>query len=259
MKISLITAVYNNASGLRSSLFSSFQQSHPLVERIVIDGGSTDGTLKVLEEYATKLDHIVSEPDDGIYDALNKGIQLATGGIVGILHSDDTFADCHTLAKIANSMEERDVQLLYGDLYYVRSENPDEVVRYWKAGEFSPEQLKKGWMPPHPTVYVRRALYGQYGSYNTQYKIAADYDWMLRLFKKNSLSIAYLPEVLVHMCTGGASNRSLRNIWKKTCEDYAILKVHQIGGVSALLHKNFRKLNQFWRRQNKCEFSSVRS
>ena len=259
MKISLITAVYNNASGLRSSLFSSFQQSHPLVERIVIDGGSTDGTLKVLEEYATKLDHIVSESDDGIYDALNKGIQLATGDIVGILHSDDLFAECDTLAKIAHSMEERDVQFLYGDLNYVRAENPDEVVRYWKAGKFRLEQLKKGWMPPHPTVYVRRALYEKHGSYNLQYKIAADYDWMLRLLKKNSLSIDYLPEVLVHMRTGGASNRSLKNIWKKTCEDYAILKDHKIGGFPTLLHKNLRKLNQFWKRQNGSEFSSALS
>ena len=248
LKISLITAVYNNASGLRSSLTSSFQQSYPQVERIVIDGGSTDGTHKVLAEYAYKLDHIVSEPDSGIYDALNKGVQLATGDIVGILHSDDLFAECHILAKIASSMEKRGVQFLYGDLYYVNAENPDEVVRYWKAGEFHPEQLRKGWMPPHPTVYVRRALYGQYGSYNTQYKIAADYDWMLRLLKKNALNIAYLPEVLVHMRIGGASNRSLKNIWQKTGEDYAILKNHQIGGIPALLHKNFRKLNQFWKR-----------
>ena len=251
MKISLITAVYNNASGLRSSLESSLGQTHQDVERIVIDGGSTDGTLQVLQDCTSKIDQIVSEPDNGIYDALNKGIQLATGDIIGILHSDDLFAGPDILEKIARKFESSSIHLLYGDLCYVSNENPNEIVRYWRAGAFTQSSLPSGWMPPHPTVYVRRELFDKYGLYDTHYRIAADYDWMLRLLTKQTMDVAYFPEVLVHMRTGGASNRSLKNIWKKTCEDYAILKNHQIGGLRALLYKNFGKLNQFWKRPSK--------
>jgi len=215
LKISLITAVYNNASGLRSSLESSLGQTHQDVERIVIDGVSTDGTLQVLEDYTSKIDHIVSEPDNGIYDALNKGIQLATGDIIGILHSDDLFAGPDILEKIARKFESSSIDLLYGDLCYVSNQNPNEIVRYWRAGAFTQSKLPNGWMPPHPTVYVRRELFEKYGLYDTHYRIAADYDWMLRLLTKQTMDVAYFPEVLVHMRTGGTSNRSFKNLWQK--------------------------------------------
>ena len=248
MKISLITAVYNNAHGLRSSLESSLGQTHQDVERLVIDGGSTDGTLQVLEDYTSKIDHIVSEPDNGIYDALNKGIQLATGDIIGILHSDDLFAGPDILEKIARKFESASIDLLYGDLCYVSNQNPNEIVRYWRAGAFTQSKLPNGWMPPHPTVYVKRELFDKYGLYDIHYRIAADYDWMLRLLTKQTLDVAYFPEVLVHMRTGGASNRSFKNLWQKSREDYLILRNHQIGGVIALIKKNVRKLSQFWSR-----------
>ena len=248
MKITLITAVYNNAYGLRSSLESSLGQKHQDVERIVIDGGSTDGTLQVLQDYTSNIDHIVSEPDNGIYDALNKGIQLATGDIIGILHSDDLFAGWNILETIARKFESSSIDLLYGDLCYVSNDNPNEIVRYWRAGAFTQSKLPNGWMPPHPTVYVKRELFDKYGLYDTHYRIAADYDWMLRLLTKQTLDVAYLPEVLVHMRTGGASNRSFKNLWQKSREDYLILRNHQIGGVIALIKKNIRKLSQFWNR-----------
>ena len=248
MKISLITAVYNNASGLRSSLESSLGQTHQDVERIVIDGGSTDGTLQVLQDYTSNIDHIVSEPDNGIYDALNKGIQLATGDIIGILHSDDLFAGWNILETIARKFESSSIDLLYGDLCYVSNDNPNEIVRYWRAGAFTQSKLPNGWMPPHPTVYVKRELFDKYGLYDTHYRIAADYDWMLRLLTKQTLDVAYFPEVLVHMRTGGASNRSFKNLWQKSREDYLILRNHQIGGVMTLVKKNTRKLSQFWKR-----------
>ena len=248
MKISLITAVYNNAFGLCSSLESSLGQTHQDVERIVIDGGSTDGTLQVLEDYTSKIDHIVREPDNGIYDALNKGIQLATGDIIGILHSDDLFAGPDILEKIARKFESSSIDLLYGDLCYVSNQNPNEIVRYWRAGAFTQSKLPNGWMPPHPTVYVRREMFDKYGLYDIHYRIAADYDWMLRLLTKQTLDVAYFPEVLVHMRTGGASNRSFKNLWQKSREDYLILRNHQIGGVIALIKKNIRKISQFWSR-----------
>ena len=248
LKISLITPVLNNAIQLGSSLESNFNQSYFDVERIVIDGGSTDGTLQVLEDYTSKIDHIVSEPDNGIYDALNKGIQLATGDIIGILHSDDLFAGPDILEKIARKFESSSIDLLYGDLCYVSNENPNEIVRYWRAGAFTQSKLSNGWMPPHPTVYVRRELFEKYGLYDIHYRIAADYDWMLRLLTKQTLDVAYFPEVLVHMRTGGTSNRSFKNLWQKSREDYLILRNHQIGGAMALIKKNVRKLSQFWSR-----------
>ncbi len=248
MKITLITVVYNNAYGLRSSLESSLSQTHHEVERIVIDGCSTDDTLQVLQDYTLKIDQIVSEPDNGIYDALNKGIQLASGDIIGILHSDDLFAGRNILRKIARKFESSSTDLLYGDLCYVRNEAPEHIVRYWMSGAFSQSRLSNGWMPPHPTVYVRRELFDRYGLYDTHYRIAADYDWMLRLLTKQTLVVAYLPEVLVHMRTGGVSNRSLKNLWQKSREDILILRNHQIGGVMTLVKKNIRKVSQFWRR-----------
>ena len=248
MKISLITAVYNNSSGLRSSLESSLSQTHQEIERIIIDGGSNDGTLQILQGYTSEIDHIVSEPDNGIYDALNKGIQLANGGIIGILHSDDLFAEPDILEKIARKFDSSSIDLLYGDLCYVRNDNPNQIVRYWKAGVFNPLRLGNGWMPPHPTVYVRRYLFERFGLYDTRYFISSDFDWMLRLLKNKSLNVTYLPEVLVYMRTGGSSNRSLRNLWQKSREDYMILKEHEIGGLMTLLQKNIYKLNQFWTR-----------
>ena len=244
LKISLITGVYNNAGGLASSLASSLQQGYPQVERVVVDGSSTDGTLEVLQQHAPKLDRIVSEPDQGIYDALNKGVALATGEVVGVLHSDDVLADEDVLSHVADAFLQTGADLLYGDLCYVRSENPEQIVRHWKAGTFSPSLLAQGWMPPHPTVFVRRELFQRFGGYDLRYRIAADYDWMLRLLSDESLKVTYLPEVLVYMRTGGVSNRSLSNLCRKSMEDWEIIRQHQIGGVWTLLSKNLSKVSQ---------------
>ena len=245
MKISLISVVYNNASGLRNSLFSSFQQKYSNVERIVIDGASNDGTLDVMNEFQSSLEHIISEPDLGIYDALNKGVSLATGDVIGNLHSDDLFPDSDVLSRVAEVFVKTDVEFLYGDLCYVSSINPKQIVRHWKANEYSPNSLVKGWMPPHPTVYVRRELFERFGDYNLRYKISSDYDWLLRLLGDESLRVAYLPHVLVLMRTGGASNRSLSNLWKKSWEDWDIIRHHQIGGIKTLFFKNISKIPQF--------------
>ena len=246
MKISLITASYNNAHRLAPSLISSLQQTYSSVERIIIDGASTDDTSKTLEKYKPYLDKIVSEPDQGIYDALNKGIRMASGDIVGILHSDDYFADESVLNQVAKKFNQSDADFLYGDLCYVRPDKPSQVVRYWKSGGFTRSSLTRGWMPPHPTVYVRRELFNVFKGYNLHYQISADYDWILRLLCNESLKVVYLPKVLVHMRTGGVSNQSFKNLMRKSSEDWEIIRNHQIGGIRTLFYKNLRKFPQFW-------------
>ena len=247
MKISVITAVYNNRDTIADALDSVLTQTHGDVELIVIDGGSTDGTLEILRHYADRISVLVSEPDNGIYDALNKGLQLATGEIVGFLHSDDVFADADALARIAKVFATPGVDAVYGDLEYVKKSAPEVVVRYWKSGEYSADKLRHGWMPPHPTFYVKRDVYERLGGFDTRYRIAADYDCMLR-FLGVGVQVAYLPQVLVRMRLGGASNRSLKNILLKMAEDWRALRSNRIGGVGALAWKNFSKLPQFLKR-----------
>jgi len=249
LKISVITAVYNNRDTIAEALDSALTQTHPDVDLIVIDGASTDGTQEVLQGYADRLAVLVSEPDRGIYDALNKGIERASGEVVGFLHSDDLFADSAVLSRIATAFADPTVDAVYGDLLYVRKDDPTRVVRTWRAGEFSPGRLAHGWMPPHPTLYVRRAAYQRLGGYDTSYRIAADYDCVLRLLGRGGLRVAYIPEMLVKMRVGGASNRSLKNILRKSREDYRALRVNQVGGLWALAWKNLSKLPQFFRHE----------
>lgn len=244
MRISVITAVFNNRGTIAEAIDSVLAQTGANCELVVIDGGSTDGTLEILQGYADRIAVLVSEPDGGIYDALNKGIALSTGEVVGFLHSDDLFADATVLARIAAAFAKADVAAVYGDLLYVRKDNPAQVLRYWRAGEFSRARLGWGWMPPHPTLYVRRAVYAKLGGFDASYRIAADYDLILRILG-SGLKVAYLPEVLVKMRTGGVSNRSLRNILRKSWEDWRALRRNRIGGVGALLWKNLGKVGQF--------------
>jgi glycosyltransferase involved in cell wall biosynthesis len=245
LKISVITAVHNNRETISAALDSALGQSGVDIELVVIDGGSTDGTLEVLRSYADRLHVLVSEPDRGIYDALNKGIQRASGEVVGFLHSDDMFADAGVLSRIAAAFADPGVGAVYGDLLYVRKDNPDQVVRYWRSGEFSGRRLGWGWMPPHPTLYIRRHVYEQHGLFDTSFRIAADYDFILRTLGQNRVGVCYIPEVLVKMRVGGASNRSLSNIMRKSSEDLRALRRNGVGGLGALLWKNLSKLPQF--------------
>lgn len=244
-KISIITAVYNNCATISAALDSVLAQVGANYELVVIDGGSTDGTLDVLNRYAERVAVLVSEPDHGIYAALNKGILRASGDVVGFLHSDDLFADAGVLSRIAAAFAEPGVEAVYGDLHYVRKDNPELLVRYWRAGLFSGRRLGWGWMPPHPTLYVRRSVYEQIGLFDTSFRIAADYDFILRLLGRENRGVRYIPEVLVKMRVGGASNRSLRNIVRKSSEDLRALRSNRVGGVGALIWKNLSKLPQF--------------
>ena len=246
MKISVITAVRNNRDTIAGALDSVLGQTHPDVELIVIDGASTDGTRELLAGYADRLAVLVSEADNGIYDALNKGIARASGEVIGFLHADDLLADREVLATIAARFTRPAVDGVYGDLLYVRKHNPDQKVRYWRSCEFLPALLGQGWMPAHPTLYLRKAVYSQFGGFDTRLRIAADYDFMLRILKSGTLHLDYIPQVLVKMRAGGASNRSVGNLWRKSCEDLLALRRNGVGGLWTLFRKNLSKLPQFF-------------
>lgn len=249
LKISVITAVYNNRNTIAEAVESILAQTHPSVELVVVDGGSTDGTVELLAQFGDRVTVMVSETDDGIYDALNKGIALASGDVVGFLHSDDVFADTEVLTRVASALADTRVEAVYGDLEYVKRSDVSKVVRYWSAGRYSLQQVRAGWMPPHPTFYARRDVYQRLGGFDLSMRIAADYDCMLRFFQAG-LAVAYIPQVQVRMRMGGASNRSLGNIIRKSIEDYKALRRNKVGGAWTLLRKNLRKLPQFFLRKS---------
>ena len=246
MLISVVTACYNSATTLSGALDSVLNQKYDEIEHIVIDGASTDNTRDILEARLPGQLRWSSEPDQGIYDALNKGITLATGDIVGFLHADDVYASTDVLAHVVRAFEDPAVHAVYGDLQYVSKDNLNNVIRHWRAGEFKPALLKRGWMPPHPSLYVRRECYARIGGFDIKYAIAADYYSILQLFSQPEFNAVYIPEVFVKMRVGGASNRSLKNIIQKSREDYDVLRRTGVGGLSTLMFKNARKLGQFF-------------
>jgi glycosyltransferase len=245
MKISVITASYNCATTIRDALSSVAAQRYRPIEHVLIDGASTDGTWAAIQAHGSPLAVAISEPDRGIYDALNKGIARSTGDVIGFLHADDIYAHDGVLARVAQAFTDPSVDAVYGDLLYVSKDDTSKVIRHWKAGAFSRRKLSRGWMPPHPTLYVRRAVYSRIGGFDTAYRIAADYDFVLRLFSQPDLRTVYVPEVLVKMRVGGASNRSVRNVLRKSGEDLKALRGNRIGGVGTLMWKNLSKLGQF--------------
>ena len=246
MKISVITAVFNGRETLEEALDSVARQDHPAIEHVVVDGGSTDGTAGILARYRDRIDVLVSERDEGIYDALNKGIALATGDAIGFLHADDLYAHDGVVSLIARALADPAVDAAYGDLVYVRRNDATRVIRRWRAGRFSRRRLAWGWMPPHPTFYARRAVYERLGAFDTRHRIAADYDCMLRFLGPGGVLPAYIPEELVRMRAGGASNRSFANVVRKSWEDYRALRANGVGGLGALAWKNVGKVSQFF-------------
>jgi glycosyltransferase involved in cell wall biosynthesis len=215
---SLITVVRNNPLVVQAVTSGLDQEVVGRLEAIVIDGASSDGTLAALTPLRDRITHLVSEPDRGIYDAMNKGLRLASGDIVGLINADDLYQDRQVLTRVARAFEDPTVEVCYGDLVYVRSEDPSKVLRYWRSGPPSPDQFQWGWMPPHPTFFVRRSVYNRLGCFDTRYRIAADYEFMLRVLLKHRLKAAYIPEVLVRMRAGGASNGSLKGIFQANAE-----------------------------------------
>ena len=246
VKISIVTATWNCVETVGDCLGSVDSQTHANREHVVIDGASQDGTLSLLERHRSKLGVLVSEKDGGIYDALNKGIARASGDVVGFLHADDIYGGPDVLARVAEAFADPDVTAVYGDLQYVRKDDVRRVVRHWRSSPFSRRMLTRGWMPPHPTLYVRREWYDRIGGFDTDYRIAADYFSILSLFSQPGFKAVYLPMVMVKMRLGGASNRSLKNIIRKSREDLDALRRSGVGGLRALAWKNFSKVGQFF-------------
>jgi glycosyltransferase len=244
LKISVITAVYNRVATIGEAVDSVRAQTWPNVEHVVIDGASTDGTRELLQARRDEIAVLVSEPDKGIYDALNKGIAHATGDVIGLMHSDDLYADETVLADVAAAFADPRVDAVYGDLDYVAQGDTNKVIRRWRSGEYTPSMLTRGWMPPHPTLYLRRQVIERWGAFDASYRIAADYDAVLRYFGRGNIRPAYVPRVLVKMRVGGESNRSLARILRKSREDYTALRKNNMGGVAILMWKNFRKVGQ---------------
>lgn len=247
MKVSIITATYNSASTIKACMDSVLNQTYDDIEYIIVDGGSNDETLSYIKEKANERPEIVfnSEPDKGIYDALNKGIKKATGDVVGFVHSDDFLAGNNIIADIVNAFKTKNVDGVYGNLHYIALENTDKVIRNWVSEPFQSKLLKQGWMPAHPTLYLKKEIYDKNGVFDLTYNIAADYDFILRIFKQEKLKFYFLSKTVVKMRVGGASNRNFKNIIKKTKEDYKAIKVNNIGSWVTILLKNVSKIKQF--------------
>jgi len=248
MKVSIVTATYNCGKTLKASLDSLARQTYKKIEHVIVDGASTDETLQIIEEYIAKVDYevkLISEPDEGVYDALNKGIKLATGDVIGLLHSDDMLASDRVIERIVDVLSSNDYDGCYGDIVYVDREDTSRVVRYWRAGNYDRKKLRLGWMPPHPTCFLKKSVYEKFGLFDTSYKIAADYDFMVRILYKGGIQLAYIPEVIIVMRSGGMSNKSLKNRILVFRENYMVMKKHGLPAFRALLVRTLSRIPQF--------------
>ena len=245
MKISVITAVHNAETTLAEAIASVASQTFPDIEHIVIEGHSSDRSLAVLARAAHARMTLYSEPDSGIYDALNKGIARATGDVIGFVHADDFLAHDKVLERVAAAFADPGVEAVYSDLDYVARTDTARIVRHWKSAPFESWRLRRGWMPPHPTFYLRREAFERLGDFDTGLRISADYDLMLRFFTETAGRSVHIPEVTYKMRTGGISNRDWQKIRQKMREDYQVIRRNRAGGVVTLLAKNLSKLGQF--------------
>ena len=247
MKISIITITYNSGNTLEQTINSVIDQTYSDIEYIIVDGGSTDTTLQIIEKYKTKISKFISEKDNGLYDALNKGIDLATGDIVGILHSDDFYIDNNVIQKYADVFIKNNSDAVYSDLFYVDKEDTNKVIRKWKSGEHKPTSFLYGWMPPHPTFFVKREVYQKFGKFNLEFKHSADYELMLRFIHKNKIKLNYLAEFTIKMRVGGQSNASTKNRVNANIEDRKAWRINDIKPKFYTLYlKPLRKILQFF-------------
>lgn len=212
MKISIITITYNSEKTLDDTIKSVLSQTYHDIEYIIVDGNSKDSTIDIVKSYSDKISKFVSEKDSGIYDAMNKGLRLATGDVVGILNSDDVYFDENVISNVVAKFEESKTASIYGDLYYVDENDLQKVQRYWKSSDFKEGSFAKGWHPPHPTFFVKKEVYEKCGYFDLEMKVSADFELMIRLLERYKISTAYLAKVLVRMRAGGESNRSIKNI-----------------------------------------------
>lgn len=247
MKISIVTVVFNEVEFIKDCINSVVRQDYPDIEYIVIDGGSTDGTTGLILENAEGISRFCSEKDEGLYDALNKGIELATGEVVGILHADDVFAHEQVLSRIAARFKESGAEAVYGHMNYISRKGHPRVYRKWISEPFLPERMTSGWMPPHPALFIKRTLFQQLGPYRLKFGTCADYELMLRYFYRYSIHAVLLDQLLVNMRLGGASNGSLKKRMQALNWDYKALKMHRVPfPFFVLILKRVRKIRQFF-------------
>lgn len=251
MKISIISVSYNSALTIKDTIQSVYYQTYQDIEYIIIDGSSDDGTLDIIKEYEPRFKgrmYWISEKDRGLYDAMNKGFAMSTGEVIGIINSDDLLADPRAIEKVVSCFKENGpIDCVYADLYYVAQNDTNKIVRYWKTGNQRP--FAEGWHPAHPTFYVKKAIYDKYGTFDLDFKLAADFELMLRLVEKAKISMAYLPEPLVRMRLGGATSKNFTNIRKGNLECVQAFKKNGIP-VSSLysFYRLLPKLKQFFNR-----------
>lgn len=251
LKVSILTVVYNGEKTLKTCIESILRQDFFNIEFILIDGASTDGTLEIAKSYGERINTLISEPDRGIYDAMNKGISRATGDIIGILNADDIYADSSVISDVVRKFEKENIQGLYGDLVYIDNVKDQNPVRKWVSGKYKKGMFLWGWMPPHPTFFIKKECYENYGNFRLDLGSAADYELMLRMIHTNTISLGYLPRTIVKMSTGGASNRSLVNRLKANSNDRKAWKVNNSSPYFfTLFLKPVRKIFQFLDRSN---------
>ncbi len=248
-KISIITITYNSAKTIETTIQSVINQTYRNIEYIIIDGNSTDGTLKIIDLYKNNISKIISEKDNGLYDALNKGIALATGNVIGIIHSDDFYTNNNVIQQVVTKFIDTDADGIYADLFYVDKDDTDKIFRKWKSGNYTHGQFLNGWMPPHPTFFVKRNIYEKLGAFNLSLKSAADYELMLRFIHKHKIKLTYLPEFIIKMRVGGKSNASVKNRIRANNEDK---KAWAINGLKpkfyTLYLKPLRKIIQLFKK-----------
>lgn len=248
MKVSIITGALNNSEYIEACIQSVINQDYENIEYIVIDGGSTDGTVDIIKKYKDKINVWISEPDNGMYDAINKGIGISSGDIIGILHSDDLYVDKHVIGNIVQEFRSK-VDSVYADLVYVERNNLKNVIRHYDSSVFQISKFAYGWMPAHPTFFVRRSIYQKYGLYKTDYIIAADYELLVRFYAKHRVSYSYLPKVIVKMRSGGLSTRNFKS---NVILNREIVRACRENGIETnifkVYSKYFIKLSQLFKR-----------
>lgn len=249
LKISIITVSFNSAKTIKETIESILIQDYNNIEYIIIDGGSSDETIDIVKSYSEKISYFISEKDNGIYDAMNKGIKAATGDIVGILNSDDFYPNSFVLSNVAKSFKKYNCDAVYGDLVYVKEKDTTQIKRYWQAGNYNTSKIKNGWMLPHPTFFVKKVMYDRYGLYNTDLKSAADYEMILKLLYKENISVQYIPMILVKMRMGGASNSTFLNRIRANKEDGLAWTKNQLNKpMFVRIKKPLQKAIQFFKK-----------
>lgn len=246
MKVSLITVTYNSEKYLAGCIESVLRQDYPHIEYIIVDGSSTDSTLAIIDAFSGSIDKWISEKDNGMYHAINKGLKMASGDIIGILNSDDMLAEKNVISKIVECFQKKEVDSVFGDLVYVDGLDTAKVHRYWKGTSYNRSAFRWGWMPAHPTFYVRRELVEQLGGYETHFFTASDFEFMTRYLYKHRISAFYLPELIVKMRKGGMSNGSIKKRLRANRRDYLALKRNGVPlPFFAALIKPIRKIPQY--------------